>query len=478
MDRKVRPYLFYDTTQALCSHCLRTIQAHVIFRDEKVFLDKWCPVHGDERVMISDDVDYYKLCREVYVKQPEMPFYFNTKMQFGCPYDCGLCPDHMQHSCLSIIDINEACNLECPVCYADSGPKKQIHYDLARICRMLDVVVKNEKEPDVLQISGGEPTIHPQFFDILDEVKKRPFRHVMINTNGLRIASDDVFVERLANYQKGLEIYLQFDSLQDERLQVLRGASLWRIREAAIAKLNQYGISTTLVMTVKKGLNDDEIGEVIRYGLSQPCVRGVTLQPIQNAGRVENYQLTDHKLTISEIRRKIAEQSGVFQLADVIPVPCNPDNLAMAYALKLAGDVTPLTGLIDPAVLIDASKNTIVFETQPDLKAQLFKTFSTNLDATEQANCLSELMCCLPAVQHTNLSYENVFRVLIVNFMDAATMDIRALKKSCIHFATEDKMIPFEAYNLFYRTPAQRETLATIQQEVMRFYEQRSVKPN
>nr|WP_245546672.1 radical SAM protein [Leeia oryzae] len=436
-------------------------------------MDKWCPVHGEERVLLSDDITYYKQCREVYIKKPEMPFYFNTKMEFGCPYDCGLCPDHMQHSCLSIIDINEECNLECPVCYAESGPKKQNHKTLEAVRRMLDVVVRNEKEPDVLQVSGGEPTLHPQFFEILDEIKTRPIRHVMINTNGIRLAKDMAFVERLATYKQGLEIYLQFDSLRDDRLKVLRGAELAKIREQALANLNRLNISTTLVMMVKKGLNDDEIGPVIQHALGYACVRGVTIQPIQQAGRVEDYSFAKHKLTISEIRRKIAEQSSVFSLEDVIPVPCNPDNLAMAYALKLDNDVMPLSGLVDPAILLEASKNTIVFESQPGLKEHIFKTFSTNLDAAGQANCLSELMCCLPKIQHVNLSYENVFRVLIVNFMDADTMDIRALKKSCIHFATEEKMIPFEAYNLFYRSAEQRQKLGQIREEVMAFYQRR-----
>ncbi len=166
-----------------------------------------------------------------------------------------------------------------------------------------------------------------------------------------------------------------------------------------------------------------------------------------------DYNAAQHRLTVSEIRRRIAEQSGLFTLDDVIPVPCNPDTLAMAYALKIEGEVLPLTRFVEPATLVEGSRNTIVFEHDPMLKQQVFKLFSTNHSPESQANCLADLMCCLPKVQApVELGYQNVFRVLIVQFMDAQSLDIRALKKSCVHIAQPDgKLIPFESFNLFYR---------------------------
>ncbi len=451
MSRKNRPYLFYDTTSSVCSSCLRPVEAKILLKESHVYMDKWCPAHGTERVLISDDADYYRLCREVYVKSPEMPERFNTAMQYGCPYDCGICPDHMQHSCVSVVEITERCNLSCPVCYAESSPTHGRHATLPEVIAMLDTVVANEGEPDVVQISGGEPTVHPDFFAILDEVRKRPIRHLMINTNGLRIAQEPEFVARLSQYKPGLEIYLQFDSLQDKVLQNLRGAKLADIHQAALTQLEAHSISTTLVMTVKRGINDDEIGQVIQHGLQWRCVRGVTLQPVQNAGRVEDFS-KQQRLTVSEIRRRIAQQSKLFSLDDVVPVPCNPDTLAMAYALKREQETLPLTRWLKPADLLAGDKNTIVFERDPTLKDRLFKLFATNLSPLNQAKCLSELLCCLPKIAGEGLHYDNVFRVLIVQFMDAHNLDIRALKKSCVHIAQKDgKLIPFEAFNLFYR---------------------------
>lgn len=331
---------------------------------------------------------------------------------------------------------------------------------------MLDAIVASEGEADVVQLSGGEPTLHPQFFDILDAARARPIKHLMVNTNGLRIAQDAAFAERLAGYAPGLEVYLQFDSLRREALMDLRGADLRRPHDEALARLEALGLSTTLVMTVKRGVNDDEIGDVIRHGQSFSCVRGVTLQPIQNAGRVEAYDAAKHRLTVSELRRRIAEQSGVFTTADVLPVPCNPDTLAMAYAVRGEGGLVPLTRYLDAQTLLAGERSTIVFEGDPALKAAVFKLFSTNHSPESGANCLSELLCCLPRVDAPRLSYRDVFRVLIVQFMDAQSLDIRALKKSCIHIARPDgRLIPFEAHNLLYRDERQQQ-LAAIRAEI------------
>ena len=450
---KARPYLFYDTAVSLCHHCLRRVEAKQVIQDEQVWMYKWCPEHGTSKVLIATDSDYWRRGREVYIKPPEMPLRFNTQMHYGCPYDCGLCPDHMQHSCLTIVEIADHCNLACPICYASSGPHRPQYRDLATIERMFDAVVANEGEPDVVQISGGEPTLHPELFEVLEAARKRPIRHLMLNTNGIRIANEPGFAERLAAYQPGFEVYLQWDSLRPEALKALRGVDLSATRRRALERLNATGLSTTLVMTVARGVNDDEIGAVVDFAVRQPCVRGVTLQPIQSAGRTENYDVTKQRLTLTEVRSALLEQSALFKPQDVIPVPCNPDALAMAYAIKGDdGTVQPLTGLIPPEVLLAGDRNTIVFERDGELRERLFKVFATNHSPDSQARSLGDLLCCLPQIDAPVLSYRNVFRVLIMKFIDAWDFDLRAMKKSCVHIAQPDgRIVPFEAFNLLYR---------------------------
>jgi uncharacterized radical SAM superfamily Fe-S cluster-containing enzyme len=461
-----RNYIYYDYTVSLCTVCHRQIDAKIIFEDDKVFLAKRCREHGSQKVLIADDIQYYKQIRN-YNKASEYPLRPHTATNFGCPYDCGICPDHEQHSCLTLIEITDRCNLTCPTCYASSSPTHGRHRTLEEIAFMLDAIVKSEGEPDVVQISGGEPTIHPDFFTILDMAKARPIKHLMVNTNGIRIASDPAFAERLASYMPDFEIYLQFDSFEEHALQQLRGKDMRAVREKAIATLNALNLSTTLVVTLQKGLNDHEIGKTIDYALQQRCVRGVTFQPTQASGRLEHFDPAVNRLTNTEIRRKILEQTTVFQSNDLIPVPCNPDALVMGYALKTDTGVHGLTRLIDPEFLLNNSRNTIVYEQDDKLHRHVMKMFSTANSIDSLENDFHHLLCCLPDIIAPEFSYNNLFRVIIMNFMDAYDFDVRAIKKSCVHIVdTSGKIIPFETMNLFYR-PEFKEKLKTLREEVL-----------
>jgi uncharacterized radical SAM superfamily Fe-S cluster-containing enzyme len=465
---RVRPYLFYDVAVSICSTCYQKVEGKIVFQDGAVYMLKRCPIHGQERVLMADDVDYYRRCREIFIKPPEMPLAFNTPVRWGCPYDCGLCADHQQHSCLSLIEVTDHCNLQCPICYAESGPSRQQYRTLDHIQRMIDAVVRNEGEPDVVQISGGEPTIHPDFFAILDRAKAAPIRHLMVNTNGIRIAEDEAFAKRLAGYMPDFEVYLQFDSFERHALMTLRGADLRDIHTRALERLDRLGVSTTLVVTLKKGLNDREIGRIIDFALQQRAVRGVTFQPIQAAGRLDQFNPSADRLTVTEVRRNILEQTNVFRPEDLLPVPCHPDCLAMGYALKVAGAVVPLTGLIDPNMLIQGGRNTIVYEQDEAVRQGVFKLFATNHSPESGVNSLRDLLCCLPRLDApADLGYENIFRVLIMQFIDAHSFDVRSVKKTCVHIVHPDgRLIPFDTYNLFYRDGLEQSRLAPLRQRV------------
>ena len=448
---ETRSYTYYDFTISLCSECLRKIDAKVVFEEGNVYMLKRCPEHGFQKVLIASDIEYYKRLRN-YNKASEYPAEYGTQTAFGCPYDCGLCPDHEQHSCLTLIEITDRCNLTCPTCYASSSPTYGRHRTLEEINAMLDCIVASEGEPDVVQISGGEPTIHPQFFEILDLAKSKPIKHLMVNTNGLRIAKDRLFVERLASYMPDFEVYLQFDSFKPNALERLRGKDLRSVRQKAIEHLNAYNLSTTLVVTLQKGVNDDEIGAIIEYALQQQAVRGVTFQPTQIAGRLEQFTPATDRLTLTDVRTAILNQTELFAPNDLIPVPCNPDALVMGYALKLNENVLPLTRLVDPEVLLNNSRNTIVYEQDPVLHSHVLKMFSTGNSVDALQDNFHHLLCCLPDILAPDLSYSNLFRIIVMSFMDAYDFDVRSIKKSCVHIVHKDgRIIPFETMNLFYR---------------------------
>ncbi len=451
--RPSKDYSFYGQTLSLCETCLQLVHAKVLIEGDDVFYLKRCPQHGSQKTLVSTDAAYFKSCKD-FIKPGDLPLRYQSRTEHGCPYDCGLCPDHEQHSCLALIEITDACNLACPVCFADSSPRRQRFRSLAEVDPMLETLVASEGQPDLVQISGGEPTIHPQIIDILRLAKSKPIRHLMLNTNGVRIATDKAFVAELAELKRGFEVYLQFDSLQRDALENLRGADLRHVRAQALANLEAAGISTTLVCVMKKGLNDGEVGAIIRHALGYKCVRGVTFQPVQDAGRNLNFDKNRDRLLLTDIRRAVAEQAGeVFAADDIIPLPCNPDSIAIGYGLRSGDKVTPITRLIPKADLLAAAPNTMSFEGYPELKNRVFDLLSLASSGERTKTVLGDLLCCLPQVEvPAELGYDKVFRVVIVQFLDKYNFCVATVKRSCIHFVTpQGKIIPFDTYNLFYR---------------------------
>jgi len=458
--RRQAPYVFAGQTTSLCGECLALVPAKIVIEDGHVHYHKRCRVHGPQRTLVSTDAAYWRLCQD-FLKPGDRPLQFQTRTEHGCPYDCGLCPDHEQHSCLALIDVNEACNLTCPVCFSDSSPSRALHRPLEEIERMMDTLVRSEGEPDLLQISGGEPTLHPRILEILAAAKQRPIRHVMLNTNGIRIAEDADFVTRLADLRPGFEVYLQFDSLRADAQRNLRGADLTRVRRAALEALERAGISTTLVVVVKQGVNDDELPEIIDHALEWRCVRGVVFQPVQDAGRNEGFSPARDRFPLSAIRRRIIDAGGPFGEGDIIPLPCNPESIAIGYALRKGAKVAPVTSFFPRDLLVDALPNAITFEKYPELHRKVLEFFSLSTTERDHDKKLAELLCCLPEVPlPAGLGYEDTFRIVIVEFMDAHNFCLGRVKRSCIHFVTpEGSIIPFETYNLFYRDAAARERL-------------------
>ena len=458
--RKISPYIFHGQTTSLCSECYALVPAKIIFDDGNVYYLKRCKTHGVQKALVSTDIAYYKLAQD-YIKPGDRPHVFQTRTEEGCPYDCGLCPDHEQHSCLGLIDINEACNLTCPICFADSSTAKTSHRSLAEIEGMMDALVASEGEADLLQISGGEPTIHPEIIAILEAAKRRPIRHVMLNTNGIRIAQDPAFVEQLKAFKPGFEVYLQFDSLRPSVLKNLRGADLTRIRKEALEALEKADISTTLVVVVKRGQNEDELGDIIRHALTYKCVRGITFQPVQDAGRNEGFNPATDRFVLSDIRRAIINSGTAFEEGDIIPLPCNPESIAIGYALRNGDKIAPITSYFPKDMLVEALPNAITFEKYPELHKEILNFFSLATVECNNPERLDALLCCLPQIPvPEGMGYENVFRIAIVEFLDAHNFCISRVKRSCVHFVTPNgQIIPFDTYNLFYRDTAARERM-------------------
>jgi uncharacterized radical SAM superfamily Fe-S cluster-containing enzyme len=458
MARHDRPYIYHNFTNSLCHKCLKVVSAKVILQDNKVYLLKTCPEHGAMRTLLSSDASYY-LSQTQYNKPGTLPRRFQTPVEKGCPLDCGLCTDHEQHTCLALIEITEACNLRCPTCFADSDIGR--YSPLDEVERMLDTVVENEGYADVVQISGGEPTIHPHILEILELAKTKRIKALMINTNGVRIARDEEFVRGLSQFKGNFEVYLQFDGFRQSTYEHLRGLDLREVKQQAIANLTKYEIPINLTATIKRGVNEDEIGEIVKFGVAQKMVRGVTFQPITHSGRYDDFTGLE-RTTVPDVIRAIHEQTGgMFRKTDFVPLPCHSDCISMTYAYVNGKKVKPLPRYIDVKAYLDVIGNQINFKID-DMKgvvgSALMRLWSASMPLST-ANALRDFSCCLPVApqalsqqEHGSLLYENMFRIVIIAFMDAWNFDVRSAKKCCVHHILPDgKIMPFCSYNTLHR---------------------------
>jgi len=453
-QQAVRNHIFHNLTRSLCPECRQVVDAQVLLRDGAVYLRKHCAEHGWHEALVEADADWY-LNSAKYNKPGAIPYAFASQVQEGCPLDCGLCPEHQQHTCVGIIEVTSRCNLSCPTCFADAGGG----YDLsvAQVEKILDRLVETEGRPEVVQFSGGEPTIHPQLLEILAAAQQRDIQHVMLNTNGLRLAQDKDFVSQLARYRPA--IYLQFDGLDEGVYRELRGREMMEIKQAALDNLAEVGLYAVLVATIVKGVNEDQVGAILRYGLERPAVLGVSYQPVTFAGRCRKHRDPMDRMTLTGVLQQLEVQSeGLFRMDDFRPVPCpHPTCCASSYAFIHEGQVTPITRILNVDDYLDFVTN----RTVPDISAELqpvleaLWSMAAVMGSEEAPDNLTCVACdiSIPATLTGELAQEHFFLVHVHGFMDEHTFDVKRLMKCCIHELLPDgRAVPFCAYNnLGYR---------------------------
>ena len=442
-------YIFHELTRSICPECKTVIDAQIILRDNKVYMRKRCPEHGWFEAIISSDAEMY--VNSVKFNKPgTIPLEFSTEVKDGCPLDCGLCPEHKQHICLALIEVNTACNLNCPVCFANAGIGFSL--TMGQVERMLDRFVEIEGDPEVVQFSGGEPTIHPQILDMIQAAKDRGISQVMINTNGVRIARDDKFLEELAKLKP--VIYFQFDGLRPETYLTIRGEDLLDLKLRALDRLHQAGLDTVLVAAIERGVNVDEVGALVEFGLQQPGVCGTVFQPVTHVGRHIPFDPLE-RVTIPDVSHGIVEQTnGRFVLEDFVPVPCCfPTCQVNSYVFVDGETVVPLPRMLDIDQYLDYITNRAIPKApnDADVRAALEGLWSASAVAGTEKTAGQFQCACGPGM---DLGYElshlknHIFQIAIKDFMDPYTFNVKQVMKCCVGILVPDgRVIPFCAYN-------------------------------
>ncbi len=470
-----RDYTFLGTTQSLCPDCRSVVPAKIISRRGRVYFQKKCQQHGEREDFICSDVKWYD--RMEFALPAKMPAVFGVDPEKGCPLDCGLCTEHEQHTCIGVLEITSSCNLTCPMCYAGSSPGGK-HLSLEDCKRQIDRLVEVEGRAEICQFSGGEPTTHPQLAEIIEYALSCEIDYVMINTNGIRFARDPALVELAGRHRDRLDIYFQFDGLNDDVYRKLRGEPLLETKLTALEALGQAGVHVTLVPTLQAGVNEDQLGKLVEFGLARPWITGISFQPATYSGRHVLPADLERRITFPDVIKGIASQTGgLFREEDFLPLPCahpNCHQIAMAY--RHDGTATPVTRFIDARTNFDLLANGVSFtrEKSRDLILQYLARNACcggNCGPAEvqsprsKVQSQTELIGISMPVQNPSpeedffrcilderLGAENFFRITITSFLDAYNFDVRRVMKCCTHHVLPSgHVIPFCAYNVLYR---------------------------
>ncbi|MGV9387183.1 radical SAM protein [Nonomuraea sp. NPDC003707] len=477
---------------AFCPHChgqdldkVERLSGYLAERDGRIWLERGCREHGLIKTLYDEDPEILKYLEEwTAPTKQHVPDVSGNFLPIPSAYLHGLPEMQTQHTCILLEDIAEACNLRCPTCFADSSP------DLTGIVPVQDILAnvdqRLERENgklDVLMLSGGEPTLHPELKTLLTELEQRPVTRILINTNGVLVARDDSLLDLLTEHRDRVEVYLQYDGPSAEASKRHRGGDLTRIKAQAVSRLSEREIFTTLVMTVALGVNDGEIGDVVRLALDTPYVGGVSIQPQFGSGRSGAIDPMD-RLTHTGVLKRLGPQTdGLVTWRDLTALPCShPHCCSVGYLLRddsrrwrsltaLIGHdrLKQNLGLVSNRIADTELPRELRLAVQESLLGLLSEQSSLShpqigdLWRTISENCdlgISTLLAL--TVRRKKLRRmlgERVVRITIKPFMDISTMIEERLAQCCVHVGTraeQDQCAPFCAVQAWPQLSRQR----------------------
>jgi uncharacterized radical SAM superfamily Fe-S cluster-containing enzyme len=438
--------VFLSATQSVCPECLQTLDALRLARGDDVILRKECPEHGVfEAILWRGGPSHDSWRRSKTPSYPKAPL---TAVKEGCPHDCGLCPEHRQHTCTALIEVTMRCDLRCAYCFADGGNCSAADPDMEAIRSFFEKLLLIGG-PCNVQLSGGEPTLRNDLPEIIRLGRSLGFDFIQVNTNGLRLARDPGYVKELKD-AGAASVFLQFDGLDDAVYERLRGWALLQQKMRAVEHCADHGLAVVLVPTLTPGINDQQIGDIINYGLrNAPAVRGVHFQPISYFGRYPAAPKDEVRITIPEILRAIEEQTqGKIKADHFKPPGCEHSWCSFHGNFVLLEDGrlqawtqhTPGASCCKPQ--------------SAEAHAVKARQFVKRFWATPKAvTAVSTPERVLPSLGGWDMFLERActhsFCISGMAFQDAWNLDLERLKDCCIHVVHPDgRVIPFCAYNL------------------------------
>jgi uncharacterized radical SAM superfamily Fe-S cluster-containing enzyme len=456
-----RSYTYLGTVNGMCRECRALVPARVIEEGGSVYQERLCPACGPSRVRLADEVAWYqeRIRQTVHCKPASLP---GNPVRQGCPLDCGPCAFHANACRLPVFSVTNACNMDCPICFTYNRSDRQYHMTREELRRLLDPLIERAGPLDLINITGGEPTMHPDILSLLKECQRPEIGRVTMNTNGLRLAKDEDFCRALADL--GVYVVLSFDTFRPETAVKIHGGNVIDRKLRALENLERFGIGTTLLNVMIRGLNEDEIGGVIDLAKSHRVVRSITIQTMTFTGQGGKNFKPHETMPLDAAARAIeTATASAMRPAHFFPhAGAHPLCYSVAYYLKDGGNHYSLTDVFTVAELRQMLGHGYLL--QPDEHSQtLFQHAIDRLWADGDARGLLPVVRRLldkmyppgPALtqaQRQMLAEESLLTVYLHSHMDEDTLDLARLVACPDQVPDPDgRLIPACAYNLFYR---------------------------
>ena len=443
-----------SATQGLCNTCGQLCEAKLVARGQRVVLVKWCPKHGLTEGLVSSDRAWTTRAAG-YLKPGTEPQARAVTEYRGCPQSCGLCPEHQQHTCVPLLEITPACDMNCPICLVSERVKPPL--TLPEVERILDTLVAYEGKLNMLTLTGGEPTQHPQFLEIVDRCLRPEIGILSVSTNGLWIERNEDLLRALRD--RGVVISLQLDGFDDQACQRLRGQpGLGERKRRAVERVLALGGRLSLTFTLAKATNEHELPAVLQLLFKEEQILSLMVQPLATMGPRPQSDLD--RLTVSDAVALLAKSSGgVLRESDFTPLPCShPTCFALTYLLKLGdGSLVALSSILDAESYLDLIKNQALVGTDREnlqnLRDALYRLWSSDGIMPQRESLLATMRQLILDLARPGapmghrevleLGTRNIKSVFIHHFMDRSNFDLGRVVKCCNHYPqTDGRLMP------------------------------------
>ncbi len=451
-------------TDSVCEVCGGMVPAKILADEGTVVFKKFCPEHGESMHLVQKDVQHY-LDTQRHVKPAWIPRAAAGHSDRPCPQGCGFCERHEQHLCLPIVEITSRCDLTCPICIARAGA----HWDMTvtEFDNLLETLIQAEPQIDILNLSGGEPLLHPHLLELIDRALVHPeIVRVSLSTNGLALLGHPALVQGLK--QRNVVISLQFDGFNDRAYEILRGRPLRTEKLAILKTLAEADVSTSLTMTLAQNINTNQLQPTIDLLFSEPHLISLMLQPLAFAGRGAALTNRIKRLSIPDVIGLLDQSDNpTVRATDFAPLPCShPLCFSLAYYLMLdQGEAMSLTRLVDAGQLMDLLANRTVFGLDSDeletLKDLIYDLWSGPAGtAPDSIKVMRTIRRLLDQVAHPAFDPRQVFTtaerhiksIFIHAFQDADNFDLSRVRRCCQAYPQPDgRLIPVCVHNVLSR---------------------------